>query len=87
VPGLRPLAFHGTVSHRFTAAGRQAGSVRQAGPYLVLTTAGQVDGRPAVAVGEQRPTVFAFATELSERVLAELSAPVMPDCSAKEWQC
>lgn len=87
VPGLRPLAFHGTVSHRFTPAGRQAGSVRQAGPYLVLTTAGQVDGRPAAGVGEQRPTVFAFAAELSERVLAELSAPATPDCSAKEWQC
>ncbi|GGP11747.1 hypothetical protein LDL08_31785 [Nonomuraea glycinis] len=87
VPGLRPLAFPGTVSDRFTPAVRQAGSVRQAGPYLVLTTAGQVDGRPAVASSEQRPAVFAFAAELSERILAELSVPVMPDCSAEEWQC
>jgi hypothetical protein len=53
----------------------------------VLTTAGQVDGRPPVTSGEQRPALYAFATELSERVLADLSAPVMPDCSAKEWQC
>ncbi len=87
VPGLRPLAFHGTVSHRFTPAVRQAASVRQAGPYLVLTTAGQVDGRPAGVVGEQRPEIFAFAAEISERILADLSRPVMPDCAAREWRC
>lgn len=87
VPGLRPLAFPGTVAHRFTTDVRQSSSVRQAGPYLVLTTAGQVDGRPARAVGEQRPAIFAFAAEVSERILAELSAPAVPDCSAKEWRC
>ncbi|MFG1948057.1 hypothetical protein [Nonomuraea sp. NPDC048826] len=86
VPGLRPLAFRGTVADRFTPAVRQQGSVRQSGPYLVLTTAGQVDGRPARAA-EQRPAVFAFATEISERVLADLSAHRMPDCAAEEWQC
>ncbi|MFG1704059.1 hypothetical protein ACFLIM_12770 [Nonomuraea sp. M3C6] len=87
VPGLRPLAFSGTVSDRFTASVRQSGSVRQAGPYLVLTTAGQVDGRPADAAGEPRPAIFAFATEMSERVLSDLSTPRMPDCTAGEWQC
>ncbi|MEV4178726.1 hypothetical protein [Nonomuraea sp. NPDC049709] len=86
-PGLRPLAFPGTVSDRFTPAVRQAGSVRQAGPYLVLTTAGQVDGRPAGAAGEQRPAIFAFATEISEHVLADLSTPSMPDCASEEWRC
>ncbi|WP_252374980.1 MULTISPECIES: hypothetical protein [unclassified Nonomuraea] len=86
-PGLRPLAFRGTVADRFTPAVRQAGSVRQAGPYLVLTTAGQVDGRPADSVGEQRPAIFAFATEIAESVLSELSTPRMPDCTAKEWEC
>ncbi|MGN9846606.1 hypothetical protein ACTMTI_51735 [Nonomuraea sp. H19] len=86
-PGLRPLAFRGTVASRFTPDVRQAGSVRQAGPYLVLTTAGQVDGRPAAAAGEQRPAIFAFATEISEHVLTGLSKPRMPDCSVKEWQC
>ncbi|MEU0565950.1 hypothetical protein ABZ297_11230 [Nonomuraea sp. NPDC005983] len=87
VPGLRPLAFEGTVADRFTPPVRQVGSVRQAGPYLVLTTAGQVDGRPAKAVGEQRPTIFAFAAEISEHVLADLSTPRMPDCASPEWQC
>ncbi|MFC7719165.1 hypothetical protein [Nonomuraea recticatena] len=87
VPGIRPMAFAGTVTDRFTAAGRQAGSVRQAGPYLVLTTAGQVDGRPARAVGGQRPAVFSFAADLGEHVLTELSTPRMPECGAKGWQC
>ncbi|NUO96821.1 MAG: hypothetical protein HOW59_02710, partial [Nonomuraea sp.] len=87
VPGVRPLAFRGTVAERFTSAMRQAGSVRQSGPYVVLTTAGQVDGRPASTAGEPRPSIFAFATELSERVLADLSTPRMPDCAAKEWRC
>ncbi|MEO3793667.1 hypothetical protein ABGB14_25925 [Nonomuraea sp. B10E15] len=86
-PGLRPLAFRGTVADRFTPAVRQAGSVRQAGPYLVLTTAGQVAGRPADTVGEQRPAIFAFATEISEHVLSKLSTPRMPDCTAEEWVC
>ncbi|MDF5755509.1 hypothetical protein [Spongiactinospora sp. TRM90649] len=86
-PGLRALAFPGTVTDRFTAEGRQAGSVRQGGPYVVLTTAGQVDGRPARAVGEQRPAVFAFARSLAERVLTGLTRPVTPDCASPEWLC
>ncbi|MEV4106733.1 hypothetical protein [Nonomuraea sp. NPDC049695] len=87
VPGLYPLAFSGTVADRFTPAVRQAGSVRQAGPYLVLTTAGQVDGRPADAADEQRPAIFAFATEIAEHVLTDLSTPRTPDCAAEEWRC
>ncbi|MER6574767.1 hypothetical protein [Nonomuraea sp. NPDC001023] len=87
VPGLRPLSFTGTVAERFTPSMRQAGSVRQAGPYVVLTTAGQVDGRPATTSGESRPAIFAFAAELSERVLLDLSTPRMPDCAAEGWRC
>ncbi|SDG92751.1 hypothetical protein SAMN05421505_109144 [Sinosporangium album] len=87
-PGLRALAFSGTVSERFTSRVRQAASVRQAGPYVVLTTAGQADGRPAQAVGEQRPGMFAFAPDMAERLLAVLSRPRMPDCAAvEEWRC
>lgn len=88
-PGLRALRFPGTVADRFTAGGRQAGSVRQAGPYLVLTTVGQVDGRPASAVGGQRPAMFAFASDMAEEILAALVSPRLPDCSSenREWQC
>ncbi|WP_233508483.1 hypothetical protein [Spongiactinospora gelatinilytica] len=87
-PGLRALAFPGTVTDRFTAAGRQSGTVRQGGPYVVLTTAGQVDGRPAKAVGDQRPAMFAFAGHMGERVLRDLTRPATPDCAASaEWSC
>ncbi|GLW07551.1 hypothetical protein Misp01_26810 [Microtetraspora sp. NBRC 13810] len=94
-PGLRALAFPGTVADRFTAAGRQAGLVRQAGPYLVIATVGQVDGRPARMVGEQRPTMFAFATDMAEKVLTDLVTPSLPYCpedspaapTPLEWRC
>ena len=86
-PGLRALAFPGTVADRFTAAGRQYSYSRQAGPYVVVVTAGQVDGRPARAVGRQRDTLFSFTVDLADRVLTTISTPVNPDCSAKEWRC
>lgn len=82
VPGLRPLAFSGTLADRFTPEVRQAGSVSQAGPYLVVMTAGQVDGRPASAAGEPRPAFFSFAAELAETVLTRLSG-----CAVREPRC
>lgn len=86
-PGLRALSFPGTVADRFTAAGRQHGHARQSGPYVVAVTAGQVDGRPARAVGRQRETFFSFTVDLADGVLRNLVTPVMPDCLAKEWRC
>jgi len=87
-PGLLPVAFPGTVADRFTAASRQAATVRQAGPYLVLTTAGQVDGRPAAAVGKPRTAMFAFTADLGARVAEALTAPPTPDCARpREWRC
>lgn len=86
-PGLRALAFPRTVADRFTAVARQASSLAQAGPYLVLTTAGQVDGRPARSVGRQRSTIFSFTSDLEERVLISLATPARPDCAGKDWQC
>ncbi|WP_432866505.1 hypothetical protein [Microbispora rosea] len=86
-PGLRALAFPGTVTDRFSAGGRQSLIVRTAGPYLVMATAGQVDGRPARALGEQRETMFSFTEDLAAKVGAILTAPASPDCTAKEWQC
>ncbi|WP_307832735.1 hypothetical protein [Planomonospora sp. ID91781] len=86
-PGLRALAFSGTVADRFTQAGRQASTVRAGGPYLVMVTAGRVDGRPAKTAGRQRPTMFAFTGDIADRILANLSTPARPDCSAPEWRC
>ncbi|MBX6385191.1 MAG: hypothetical protein IRZ07_19845 [Microbispora sp.] len=86
-PGLRALAFPGTVTDRFTASGRQSLTLQAAGPYLVMATAGQVDGRPARALGEQRETMFAFVGDMTKEIGANLTAPASPDCAAKEWQC
>ncbi|WP_246239096.1 hypothetical protein [Acrocarpospora corrugata] len=86
-PGLRALSFPRTVADRFTAAGRQVATVRRAGPYLVMTTAGQTDGRPARALGRQRPTMFTFTGDLADRIAKELLAPVLPDCASKEFRC
>lgn len=86
-PGLRALSFPRTVADRFTAAGRQHGYARQEGPYVVAVTAGQVDGRPARAVGHQRETLFAFTADLADGVLRNLVTPVVPDCTAEEWVC
>lgn len=86
-PGLRALGFRGTVTDRFTAEGRQGSLVRQAGPYVVMTTVGQVDGRPGKAVGEQRPTIFAFTGDIADRILAALSTPARPVCGSGQWRC
>ncbi|MFF0577360.1 hypothetical protein [Streptosporangium saharense] len=86
-PGLLALGFPGTVTDRFTAVGRQGGLVRQAGPYVVMTTVGQVDGRPGKAVGEQRPTIFAFTGDIADRILAGLATPELPSCESGEWRC
>ncbi|MFF0249849.1 hypothetical protein ACWEU6_03915 [Streptosporangium sandarakinum] len=86
-PGLRALAYPGTVTDRFGQDERQGGLVRRAGPYLVLATFGQVDGRPARAAGTQRPTVFAFAGDIADRILADLATPARPDCASAEWRC
>jgi len=86
-PGLRALAFDGTVTDRFTAAARQAATLRQAGPYIVLTTVGQVDGRPARALGKQRPAMFSFTDDLSEGVADALTVPSPLECGGKEAPC
>ncbi|GAA4565421.1 hypothetical protein [Planotetraspora kaengkrachanensis] len=86
-PGLRALAFKGTVTDRFTAAARQAATLRQAGPYVVLTTAGQVDGRPARALGKQRPAMFSFTEDLSEGVADALTVPSPLECGGRESPC
>ncbi|MBO3750890.1 hypothetical protein J5X84_32860 [Streptosporangiaceae bacterium NEAU-GS5] len=86
-PGLRALAFTGTVSDHFTAAVRQAGTIRQAGPYVVMTTAGQVDGRPARAIARQRPTLFTFTADLADSVAMTLATPATPDCAGEGWTC
>lgn len=87
VPGLRAFRLPGTASGRFTDAARQAGTVRQAGPYVVLTVAGYADGRPAAATGQHRASDFAPAGQLARRILTRLTRPAVVNCARPEWAC
>jgi hypothetical protein len=85
--GLRAFASPRTASASFSDRARQAATVTQAGPYLVLTTAGYADGRPAAKTGERRPDVFAPASQLAQAIAAPLAAPAVPRCGAPGWTC
>jgi hypothetical protein len=87
-PAVRAVGFPGTVTARFNDDARQASYVRQGGPYLILATAGQTDGRPAKAIQKGREGLFTFASEMAERLGGELSKPARPDCTQPErWAC
>lgn len=85
--GLRALAFPGTAAALFTDQARQAATAAQDGPYVVLTTAGYADGRPAASSGQARPAIFAPGSQLGQAVLAPLAAPATPRCGAPQWRC
>ncbi|MEU8799622.1 hypothetical protein [Spirillospora sp. NPDC048819] len=87
-PALHAAPFPGTASARFTDEARQDRTSDRGGPYVVLTTSGQTDGRPAAAVTKERPgEPFALAPQIAHVVARSLSAKALPDCSKPEWQC
>ncbi|GGV12456.1 hypothetical protein GCM10010182_35850 [Actinomadura cremea] len=87
-PALKAAAFPGTASGRFTDAARQARASDRGGPYVLLTTSGHTDGRPAAAVERERPGhPFNLAPQLANALEETLSTPSLPDCSKREWQC
>jgi hypothetical protein len=49
-PGVRPLAFPGTLAARFGSRQRQLSWAVSAGPYLILSTVGYADGMPVEPV-------------------------------------
>ena len=85
--GLRALAFPGTAAALVTDQARQAATAAHGGPYLVLTTAGYADGRPAASAGQARPGTFAPGSQLGQAVLAPLATPATPRCGAPQWRC
>jgi hypothetical protein len=85
--GLRALALAGTATARFTDAVRQLGSVRQAGPFVVLSVAGYADGLPVARAGQRRPSVFAPASQLAAEVARPLLAAAVVDCTTRQWAC
>jgi hypothetical protein len=85
---LRALALPGTASALFTGASRQVATVRQGGPYVLLTVAGYTDGRPAAATGEYDKAVFAAASQLAKEILLPLNRPAVVNCVAsRQWAC
>ncbi|MBT2208507.1 MULTISPECIES: hypothetical protein [Actinomadura] len=87
-PALKAAAFPGTAAARFTDAARQDRTFDRGGPYVVLTTSGQTDGRPAAAVKKPRPgEPFIVAPQLGRAVARSLSVRSLPDCDRSEWRC
>ncbi|WP_165950242.1 hypothetical protein, partial [Actinomadura sp. GC306] len=87
-PALHAAPFPGTASARFDDAARQHRTIDRGGPYVVLTTSGQTDGRPADTVKKKRPGApFALSPQLGHAVARALAAKSLPDCSRPEWQC
>lgn len=87
-PTLRALAFPRTVAARFDDAARQFAYAGQAGPYVVITVAGQTDGRPAAAVRKKHTGAFLLAPEIGGNIAEALALRAQPDCSQKrQWKC
>jgi len=87
-PALRAVSFPGTASARFLDAARQDRTSDRGGPYVMLTTAGHSDGRPAAAITKRLPgNPYAFAAQLADAVVRPLSTRAVPDCSSREWRC
>jgi hypothetical protein len=84
---LHALPLPGTATARFTDLARQYGSAERAGPYIILTTAGQADGRAARTVLKGREGIFDVAPQLAHAIGAPLAERAMPNCKAKEWRC
>ena len=84
---LRALALAGTVSARFTGAARQVATTHWDGPYVVLTVAGYVDGRPARATGQYDGPVFDPAGQLANEIMTPLGRPAVVSCASRQWAC
>jgi hypothetical protein len=87
-PALRALAFPGTASARFLDAARQHRTNDRGGPYILMTTAGHADGRPAATVTKEIPgEPYRLVSQLADAVARPLAARSVPDCSSREWRC
>jgi hypothetical protein len=83
-PGIRAVAFGGTLAASFRNRERQLSWATSAGPYLILSTAGYADGRPEVSVSSDNymdQEMTSFATGVADAVGTPLGAsPPMPRC-------
>jgi hypothetical protein len=83
-PGVRTVAYGGTLASAFHARQRQMTQSEPDGPYLILWAAGFSDGRPRVPVSSDAYTedeMSSFANGVADAVGDPLSAtPSVPHC-------
>jgi hypothetical protein len=83
-PGIRAVAFGGTLAASFGQPQQQLSWATSAGSYLILSTAGYADGRPEVQVRSDIYTdqeMTSLANGVAEAVGAPLGAPPpVPRC-------
>jgi hypothetical protein len=83
-PGIRAVAFGGTLAASFGNRERQLSWATSAGPYLIMSTAGFADGRPEIPVSTDTyiaQAMTSFATGVASAVSGPLGAtPAVPRC-------
>jgi hypothetical protein len=83
-PGIRAVAFGGTLAASFGDPQRQLDWAASAGPYLILSTVGYADGRPQVPVPSDSyidQEMRSLANGVADAVGAPLGArPPVPRC-------
>jgi hypothetical protein len=83
-PGIRAVAFRGTLAASFGQREQQLSWATSAGPYLILSTAGYADGRPEVPVSSDSYTdqeMTSLANGVADAVAGPLGAPPpLPKC-------
>ncbi|HEV2450638.1 MAG TPA: hypothetical protein VGS62_01770 [Streptosporangiaceae bacterium] len=83
-PGVRPVAFAGTLAARFGIRQRQLANALAYGPYLILYTAGYTDGRRRDQVAAN-PYIASEMTSAAKGIAAAVgtrlgSPPPPPTC-------
>ena len=83
-PGIRAVAFGGTLAASFGQRQQQLSWATSAGPYLILSTAGYADGRPEVPVSSDTyidQEMTSLANGIADAVGAPLGVPPpVPRC-------
>ncbi len=74
-PGVRAVAFRGTLAASFGDRERQLSWATSAGPYLIMSTAGYVNGMPRVAVASD-PYADQEMTSVANGVADAIGAPL-----------
>ena len=80
-PGVHAMAFGGTPAGLFGDAQRQISRSLAAGPYVIMYTAGYVDGRPRVSIGDDQyaeSEMVSAARGVAQAVASTLATPPPP---------